>query len=108
MIEKPNYQQLKKLIAERSAELTEKLDATCANLMIPVDGQGLRILASVPEGESKPGLTTVNIETEEGIKFDISIEVRQDFSPVKPHSVPPENPTKEPAATREQDSDESP
>ncbi len=82
--EKATYQQLKDLLTGRLDHLKSKLNVSNANLMVPTDGKGLRILASVPAGEGKPGHSTIECELSTGKTVSVDVEVHQDYEEVRP------------------------
>jgi hypothetical protein len=80
MVRKITATELQDVMRHRLSEVTKHMNVTALSLGIPVDGKGLRLKASVKEGEGEnvPRCVTVDIE---GDEVEIPIEVEEDWEP---------------------------
>ena len=83
MARKITASELQDFMRHRSHEVHQHMNVTAMSLGIPTDGKGLRIKASVKEGEGS-GVPRSVIVTIRGEEVAIPIEVIEDYEPFVP------------------------
>ena len=84
MSRQATFDELAAVLRDRRAELLDALGLEVANMHIPTDGRGLRILLSVPEDFDQELPARLGMQLEDGTEVEIPMEVRRDFQPFRP------------------------